>query len=290
MNRIAWLFCGLLLFAGAGCTADPEKREDPEFEDSDVQTPPIHRISPPFAGQYIAIAPFVNKTLAEYRQLGDIAPDVLSSYAIDGGFRVVESLKGQMNEVMDEANFQQTAQVDEASAVKLGKMKGARFVLIGAITNYRVTKAKASKGFDALGLVEVGGAQQSLVYEVQVSSRIVDVETREVIAADRATSFKQKYSVGGSTVKVLGIGSESRETVETKDESMGKVLTIAFAKSINKVIDQANGRAAQYIAPQPYQPVGNQPPPQQPQPGYQPAQPQPGYQPAQPQPGYAPPR
>jgi len=285
MNRsAALLFCGLLVFAG-GCVDDAEKREDPTFEDADVQTPPIHQINPPFAGQYISISPFVNKTLAEYRALGDIAPDVLSNYAIESGFRVVESLKGQMSEVNDEANFQQTAAVDEGSAVKLGKMKGARFVLIGAITNYRVTKAKAQKGFDALGLVEVGGAESSLVYEVQVSSRIVDVETREVVAADAATSFKQKYSVAGKKVKVLGVGSESRETVDTRDESMGKVLSIAFAKSLNKVIDLANRHAGQYMAAPPQGQYQQQPPPQyQQQPQYQQAPPQqgqqPGYQPA----------
>jgi curli biogenesis system outer membrane secretion channel CsgG len=241
-----WFVLTLAVLAGCG---DPETREDPSYESSDVQPPPIQPISPPFAGQFVAIVPFVNKTLSNNRQLGQAAPDIIAAYAIEAGFRVAEGQKGQLGEAMDELNFQQTEFVDPSTAAKIGKMKGARYVLVGAVTDYRVTRAKAKKGVDVFGLVGVGDKEGALIYDVQVSSRIVDVETREVICADPGTAVKQKYSSSGSNVHVVGVRVEDSSSVETEDESMGKVLKLAFAKSMNKLVTQANRVAPRFMEP-----------------------------------------
>jgi curli biogenesis system outer membrane secretion channel CsgG len=261
MNRLAIVLAGGIALAGCGSN---QPSEDPNYEGSDVSGPAIQPVSAPFAGSFIAIVPFVNKTLAQHRELGSVAPDIISAYAIDAGFRVAEGQKGQLNNVMDEMNFQQTEFVDPNTAVKVGKMYGARFVLVGAVTDYRVTKARGSKGVDVLGLVDVGGSDQSLVYDVQVSSRIVDVQTREVICADSGTAVKEKYAVTGGHVNVLGVGTHDSQQVETQDESMGKVLKIAFAKSMNKLVAQANRRAPAYMQAAP--PPAYAPPAAPPQP------------------------
>jgi curli biogenesis system outer membrane secretion channel CsgG len=296
MNRIS-IFLAAALVGLGGCSSEsPRPSEDADYSSSDVQPPPIQQVAPPFLGSFVAIVPFVNKTLANYKELGNSAPDIIAAYALDAGFRVAEGQKGQLNEVMDELNFQQTDFVNPQSAAKIGQMYGAKYVLVGAVTDYRVTKAKGKRNFDALGLVSVGGGEEALVYDVQVSSRIIDVATREVICADPGTAIKQKYEVGGRHVKVLGVGTESSQSIDTQDESMGKVLKLAFAKSMNKLIQQANRRAPAYMPQPQYQPPpqGYQPPPQgyQPPPqGYQP--PPQGYQqpappPQQPQGGYQP--
>ena len=259
-RRLGIVLAAVVLACGCG---NPQPSEDPSYEGSDVQAPPINPIRAPFAGMTVAIVPYVNKTLAEHRELGNVAPDIIAAFAIEAGFRVVESKGGQLGEVMDEMNFSQTEFVDPSTAAKIGKMKGAKLVLLGAVTDYRITKAKGKKGVDVLGLVEVGGSEASLVYDCQVSSRLVDVETREVIAADAGTAVKQKYSVSGSKVGVLGVEVEEKQDVETQRESMGKVLKLAFARSLNKIVGQANGRAHQFggsapaypaPAPSPYPP------------------------------------
>jgi curli biogenesis system outer membrane secretion channel CsgG len=231
----------------AGC-GDPDVKEDPSYESSDVQPPPIEPLSPPFAGEFIAIVPFVNKTLSENRTLGDAAPDILVAYCIEAGFRVAEGQKGQLDEAMAELNFQQTDFVDAGTAARIGKMKGAKYVLVGAVTDYRVTKAKGKKKVDILGIVGFGGGEEALVYDVQVSSRIIDVETREVICADPGTAVKQKYAVSGGHVNVVGVRLEDSQSVTTEDESMGKVLKLAFARSMNKLIAQANRSAGRRTA------------------------------------------
>jgi curli biogenesis system outer membrane secretion channel CsgG len=262
MNRPAIAVAALALFALGGCAGN-QPSEDPSYEGSDVQAPAIQPVTQPFAGTFIAIVPFVNKTLAQYRELGNVAPDIISAYAMDAGFRVAEGQKGQLKEAMDELNFQQTEFVKPETAAKIGKMYGVKFVLVGAVTDYRVTKARGGKGVDVLGLVDVGGSESSLVYDVQVSSRIIDVETREIVAADAGTAVKEKYAVEGGHVNVLGVGTHHSQDVQTQDESMGKVLKLAFAKSMNKLVAKANQRAPIYLQQQqpPPPPAPPAPPP-----------------------------
>lgn len=239
------------LVAAAGCGGSPRPSEDPTYENSDVATEPIKQVGPPFAFQTVAIVPFVNKSLARYHALGNSAPDILSAMAIDAGFRVVESKGGQLGEVLEEANYGQSEFVDPKTAAKIGKQLGARYVLVGAITDYNEVRAKGKKSFDALGLVEVGGGEDAMVFNVAVSSRIIDVETREVLGADSMTRKKQKYEVSGGKIMVLGIGGQKSQEIETTNETMGAILRLAFATSLNKVTTQLNRRAAMIPPPAP---------------------------------------
>jgi len=233
------LVVGLAVLASAVGCSQPEVNDEPEYQSTTVQIPDIVRINPPYLRQTIAIVPFVNKTLSDYKTLGDIAPDLISEMALAGGWRVVESNRSQLDAVAEELNFGQTEYVDPGTAAKVGNMLGAKFVLIGAVTNFRITKARAKKGVDVLGLVTVGGKQSVLTYDCQVAMRFVNVQTREVIASATA-SVKQKYEVGGSKTRVLFVTVDSGETIEISQDSMGKVLRLAFAKAINKAHTLAN--------------------------------------------------
>jgi curli biogenesis system outer membrane secretion channel CsgG len=243
-----------LVVVALGLTAacdQPEVNDEPEYQSTTVQTPEVVMINPPWFNQTIAVVPFVNKTLADYKALGDIAPDVLAELVLEGGWRLVESNRAQLDAVAEELNFGQTEMVDEATAAKIGNMLGAKFVMIGAVTNFRITKAAAKKGVDVLGIVSVGGKESVLTFDVQVSGRIVNVETREVIAAG-TEAVKQKYQAGGSKTRVLFVKVEDGETIEIDQDSMGKVLHLAFAKMVNKIHAQANRRAGM---------MASQPPP-----------------------------
>jgi curli biogenesis system outer membrane secretion channel CsgG len=240
----------------AGCSSAEAPPDEPDYASSDVEGPQIQQVRPPYWGSTLAVVPFVNKSLSEYKKLGDIAPDVVVAYAIEAGWRPVEGQSAQLDEVMKELNFGQTEYVNPESAARIGNMLGARFVMIGAVTNFRITKTKGKKGVDVFGIVEVGSSAQVLTYDVQISGRIVDVETREIISADAGPSYKQRFSVEGDKWSVLGVSGETKEVVENERDSMGKVLKIAFAKSFNKMTDQLNRRP----------PPGWQPPPPGPAP------------------------
>ncbi|MFC1707566.1 CsgG/HfaB family protein [Planctomycetota bacterium] len=244
MVRVVALVLGLSLVFGSACS-EPEVQDEPTYEDTDVQAPAIQPVATAFMGKTIAIVPFVNKTLSEYQELGDIAPDVLSAFCIEGGWRVIEGVdSGQLEAVSSELAYGQSEYVKPETAVKIGKHFGAQYVLVGAVTNFRITKARRKKGVDVLGLVEVGGSKEVLTFDCQVSGRIVSVETREIIAADSGTAVKQKYEVGGSKTSVLFVKVEDKERVEVDRDSFGKILKIAFARSLNKLHGQTQMRAA----------------------------------------------
>jgi len=248
MKRIDLVILAALALA-VGCSdKSPRASEDPTYEDSDVAHEEIKQVFPPFAMQTVACVPFVNKSLSRYKDLGNIAPDVLPAMLIEAGFRVVEGRGGQLDEVLNEANYGQSEFVDPKTAAKIGKQLGARYVFIGGVTDYNEITSKGGKKFDALGLVQIGGSEAAVVFNVAVSSRIVDVETREVMGADSMTRKKQKFETEGGKFKILGVGTENKQELTDHNETMGAILRLAFATSLNKVTKQLNMRA-QMVAP-----------------------------------------
>ncbi len=236
-NRVSGALLAIAL--AAGCSNPPP--EDPQYESRDVQPPPIDTVSGRFAGQTIAVIPFLEKTNREHRaQLGALAPDILVAYALDAGFQPVE--RDQIDAAVKEQLFGQTENVDPKTAASVGRVVGAKYVLIGAITNYEERKAKGSGGFSVPILFEQTKEDAYLIFEAQVSGRIVEVETGLVLAADPGTADSQKYLLEGGRVKVIGIGVDKGQQIEVK-EGMGKVLKLSFARSMNKMVKQLNAKA-----------------------------------------------
>ncbi len=250
----------LVLGVLAGCGEPQRPSEDATYESSDVAHSEIKAVNAPYAMQTVAVVPFVNKSLSRYRELGDAAPDVLSGMLIDAGFRVVEGKDAQLDAVNRERDYGQTEFVDAKTAAQIGKHLGTKYVYLGAVTDYNEVRTKGKKEFDALGIVEIGGGEEAFVINCAVSSRLVDVETREILGADPATRKKQKYEVSGGKFKIFGIGTKESQMVDSQQETLGVVLKLAFADSLNKVITQINRRAAMMPAPAPA-PAPARPPP-----------------------------
>lgn len=232
----------IAVFGLSGCPNPQAPEAEPHYTDSTLEQPPIATVRAPLRGQTVAVVPFINKTLSEHEMLGDIAPDVLSAYALEAGFRVVEGTQAQLDSVEKELALATSSRVDTKTAAQAGKLLGARYVLLGAVTSFRKTYTRSKDGFDFLGLFELRGSETVVTYDVQISSRIIEVQTREVLAADAATAFKQHYEVSGGSWRVLLVGGKKSSSITNERESYGKVLQLAFAKSLNKLIAQVNGR------------------------------------------------
>lgn len=63
---------------------------------------------------------------------GDIYQCVVESFFNLKRFRIIE--RAQLDQVLQEGKFQASGVVDEASAVKLGKQMGAKFIVLGSFT------------------------------------------------------------------------------------------------------------------------------------------------------------
>jgi curli biogenesis system outer membrane secretion channel CsgG len=168
--------------------------------------------------------------------LRDLFTSEISELA-DGALRLVE--REQLKEVRGELKFQQGAEVDPASAQKLGKLLGARYVLTGKITRLacKVQSAKTGWGVDALvskttgsrmaGKVAGSASARNVNFSGRLDARLIEVETGEVLV-----TFKDEAETSDTSAKVAGTGSE----VEYDDELASKIFEPLVKKMAAKVI------------------------------------------------------
>ncbi|MCX7981922.1 MAG: CsgG/HfaB family protein [Syntrophales bacterium] len=113
-----------------------------------------------------------------------------------GGARVFT--RKDMEKVFSEQKFQQSGLVDDSTLVKLGKLKGVKFIITGSVNNvdltyksFESTKKSLSSGSSVVaGLL---GAVASAAIETQegwnisteIALRIIDVETGEVVLSKK---------------------------------------------------------------------------------------------------------
>lgn len=129
----------------------------------------------------IAIMQFDNYSVGKYQtELGLIAKGLADMFAIDFGkvsdLRVVE--RDKINFVLKEMELQESGKVDEATAVKVGKILGAQYMVFGSITQLddkntrmvvRAVKVETSEivaSVDKEGKPEYFNLEKSLVGEL----------------------------------------------------------------------------------------------------------------------------
>jgi curli biogenesis system outer membrane secretion channel CsgG len=177
--------------------------------------------------------------------LRDLFTSAISEKA-NGKLRIVE--RERLKELRSELAFQQSDEVDPASAQKVGKLLGARYVLTGKITRFgcKVSSASSGWGVGALvGKVTGSGLAGSVAGSVNVKkvnfsgrldARLIEVETGEVLV-----TFKDENETGDTSAKVAGTGSE----VEYDDELASKVFEPLVEKMAAKVIKKTVKAAAE---------------------------------------------
>lgn len=163
----------------------------------------------------------------------------------NGKLRIVE--RERLKDLRAELEFQQSDEVDPASAQKVGKLLGARYVLTGKITRFgcKVSKASTGWGVGALvGKVTGSGLAGSVAGSVNVKqvnfsgrldARLIEVETGEVLV-----TFKDENETGDTSAKVAGTGAE----VEYDDELASKVFEPLVQKMAAKVVKKTVKAAA----------------------------------------------
>ncbi len=117
-----------------------------------------------------------------------------------GLFVLVEREK--LNYVADEIRLSQSGLMDESTAPELGKIKGARYSMTGAVTEYHY---EAAGGVVPIPGVGGAGGVSNTAY-VTLDIRIIDNQTGEVVyaAAERGAS---NQTLGGLITKYGGFGA-----------------------------------------------------------------------------------
>jgi len=173
-------------------------------------------------------------------QVSDALRDMFTTEIMDrahGKLRLVE--RARMKDVKGELDFQQSGDVDAATAQKVGKLLGAKYMLTGKITRFACKVSGMSSGWGVgalVGKVTGDGLAGAVAGSVDVKRatfsgrldvRLIEVETGEILVA-----MKEDGDSGDTSVKVAGGGKE----VEYDDELVNKVFEPVVLKMSPKIV------------------------------------------------------
>ena len=135
----------------------------------------------------------VNAKLSE-----SIEDGVMDEIVNMGGAKVYT--RKEMDKVFSEQKFQQSGMVDDATMIRLGKLKGVKYIITGSVNNVDlkwVTHESARKGLgkggsgnfavDLIGVAVAAGLESQEGWNIgtEVTVRILDVETGEVVLSKK---------------------------------------------------------------------------------------------------------
>jgi curli biogenesis system outer membrane secretion channel CsgG len=165
--------------------------------------------------------------------------------AEEGKYRIVERKKIQ--QVLSEQDFGASNRVKQGTQAKIGRIQGADAILMGTITVFGQDTRKQGVNTSALGIptprvfggINVGNRKDKAI--VEISYRLVDAESSEVISVGEARGESQRsgssvglggfYGGRGGAVQVDMTSSNFLETVigEATVDCVNKLSAIANA-------------------------------------------------------------
>lgn len=148
------------------------------------------------ARKSVAVMPLENISGYSAQEVAEIMTEqLIVAIHSSGAYTVVE--RAQLGTVIKEQGFQNIA-VDPATAVKLGKLSGADYSMLGkvtmAIVDANPTANIVAQLGGALGLGDIGAVANQYVHKfkgkIALEIRIVDNETGEIILAKTVEGSK----------------------------------------------------------------------------------------------------
>lgn len=203
-KRNGFLMVGLLaafLFALGCAGSGGETKKD---EESAPRTLPAYN----YSGKKIPIVvmDFETRVPGHGYRVGQGASDMLITALFKTKkYRVYE--RNKLKSIMKEQKLQMSGAVDMSTAVQIGKLVGAKYIVTGAVTEFGVAKSGAQGG----GYFSVGKQW----YRSTVDVRAVSVQTGEIVFADSGSG-----ALKSRAVTVLGFGGGESYDEKKASESM----------------------------------------------------------------------
>jgi curli biogenesis system outer membrane secretion channel CsgG len=160
----------------------------------------------------VAVLEFVDKSTHYYSwyHVGRAAQDMMVTALVKGdSFRVID--RERLQALMQEKNLSLSGDVDPKTAVKVGKLLGIEYIIVGSITEFGVTNSGASvPGYG--GLPSFSMKTQRM--DAAIDARAINTSTGEIVWADTA-----KDTSSDKSVYVAGAGGGSHD-----GEKLDKIL------------------------------------------------------------------
>ncbi|HSB64897.1 MAG TPA: CsgG/HfaB family protein [Thermoanaerobaculia bacterium] len=171
----------------------------------------------------VAVLEFVDKSSHYYSwyRVGRAAQDMMVTALVKGdAFRVID--RERLQALMQEKNLSLSGDVDPKTAVKVGKLLGVEYLIVGAITEFGVTNSGANvPGYG--GLPSFSMRTQRM--DAAVDARAINTSTGEIVWADSA-----KDSSSDKSVYVAGAGGGSHD-----GQKLDKILRPVVEKLASSV-------------------------------------------------------
>jgi len=162
-----------------------------------------------------------------------------------GRIRLLE--RAQLDAIRGEQAFGQSGEVDTATAVSLGKMIGARYMVTGRITRFAQRKGSFKTGWGVSTIVRratgsntagaIAGSARvgNATLDGRLDMRVIDVETGEILAV--AYNEGSKSNV---TVMIAGTGNDIQYDDGMVNEVFEPIVRKIAPELINKLLNATN--------------------------------------------------
>jgi len=166
----------------------------------------------------LGVLRFTNQTSAGWwsASVGDELSDMLASELFSTkAFQVLE--RKEIDSVLYEQDFSQTERVSQATKVRMGKMKGAQYLVAGTVSAYE-EQTRETGGGVSLGPISLGGKKDKTY--IAVDLKVIDSETGEIVDTRTIEAEAGGLGLGGG----LSLGSFSIHGSDSQKTPTGKAI------------------------------------------------------------------
>jgi curli biogenesis system outer membrane secretion channel CsgG len=150
----------------------------------------------------IGVLRFTNQTSAGWwsASVGNELSDMLVSELVSTkAFQVLE--RKELDAVLTEQDLGNSGRISAATKAKLGKIKGAKYIVAATVSSYEES-TKGGGGGISVGGISLGGKKEKTY--IACDLKVVDTETGEIV--DTRTIEAESSGVGlGGSVSIAGV-------------------------------------------------------------------------------------
>jgi len=142
----------------------------------------------------LGVLRFTNQTGAGWwgATTGSDLQDMLASELVSTkSFQVLE--RKEINAVLGEQDLGASGRIDKRTRAKIGKIKGAQYIIAATVTAYQENASGGGGGFGIAGF-HIGGSQAKAY--IAVDLKVIDATTAEVVDARTVEANSSSSAVG----------------------------------------------------------------------------------------------
>lgn len=159
--------------------------------------------------------------------------DLLTNRLVQSGRYVVVE-RSRIDEILREQNFGQSGRVDASTAAEIGRILGVELVVIGSITRFNTGDSETGGSgcirVPILGCV--GGSVRNHNAEVELTARLVNTTTAEIVVAAEGSGEAKQDGVRINT---------SAGGANTSSDNTGKMVSDAAEAAVNQLAENLVG-------------------------------------------------